>query len=301
MSESLTKRKKDLIDSFKYLPLERRKPEREYGSPKGFITHSHHHKSKEIASLMGEMSGANDIHVAWSNINDLMKQFKTEPYFLSPQTLDDLLETELPSIGTPYQDSIPILEVILPSGHLLDDENDSIYCLVIVDYEVANQMAGYKIFGKGNGELPRYTIFAFTECGALFNAPIFNDADIKAIAEGEGVISDAVTMNTLDRIKAVGLNLLLMLEAYPEYIRHTPIPNQAKGFGRSNKTILAPRVISADSLVRKQTPQKSQQKTPRIGTPKSPHIRKGHWRRSRHGQGRRQYRWNWIQPKRINF
>ena len=85
MSTSLTKRKKDLIDSFKYIPLERRKPEREYGNPKGFITHSHHHKSKEIASLIGEMNEANDIHVAWSNINDLMKQFKTEPYFLSPQ------------------------------------------------------------------------------------------------------------------------------------------------------------------------------------------------------------------------
>jgi hypothetical protein len=299
----LAKRKRDFIACFKLIPQESRLPARQYANPKGYVAHDFIHKAKQVTKIYGELE-VNEIYVMCKQMYELMEVAKTEPYFLSPDLLLPLLQTDLPDLSHPYQDVAPFLEVMVPLGMLFDEDGDSVCCITIVDYEVISRLFGYSLsIDPSDGEL-RYSIIARTEGGATIHVPVYANSELNPSAEGDGVIYNEELMPILDKIKAVGMNLLLLLEAYPDYVSHIPVPNplQQKGFGKPKKKLLAPRVIGADFLTRKVTPSTSpNQPTKRIGKAKSPHIRRGHWRRSRHGQGRRQYRWNWIQPRMINF
>jgi len=303
--------KQSLIKTFnKRLSAADRKPDREFRSPKGYLTHEYLNCLKQMAFFEHE---TNDIWRGLAFATLGMIDLAIEPYYISDEILSSLINTDLPDLSYPFQEISPFLEAYLPSGALLDDEGDSVVSLIVVDHILWKQMARddqLKQYWKKEKIDYRYGVYGLCEHGGIFYAPVLNNQDLNPTAEGELVISGGRVTDVLQSIKSIGLNLMILLQEYPEYITVTapPLSSGGSGFGKSkNRKKIAlhpPRIIGCDFNVRAETDsdiQLSQAATlANSGNTKTPHFRRGHWRRRRTGQGLRNHRHIWIRPKYIN-
>ena len=303
------------------LPQDRR-PIREFRSPAGYLPHAYLHCLEQISFLQ---SGNNDV---WREIGIRsfgMQDLSIDPHYLSGDLLQDLYNTDFPDQINHFQNVTPLLRVFLPLGTLLDDTGDSIVLLIVEDYPLWEEMerdlnVQWKMPDRTTRNSPvleymnefksagvkqcRFAVHAITEHGAAFRAPIEEDDIILAPLEGIQYISNGQVDAVLDALKRIGLNLLLLLQSHPEYIKNgfafNLKSNSGCGFGSSSKNhLLQPRCIEADINTRLEVISnlKSQGK---ITKPKSRHLRRGHWRRQRTGAGLSSHQFIWIKPVIVN-
>lgn len=290
------------------IPKKDRKPDREYSSPPGYLSHEYMYCLKQMSFFEFEK---NEIWRGLAIASLGMDELSIDPYFLSKDILQHLVNTDLPDPSTPYQELTPFLEVAIPTGELLDDDGDSIILIIVVDYFLWRAQAKHEIIkSQFQGPEPeyRYGVYGLSEHGGVFYAPVHNQEELNPIAEGEIVISNATVIDVLHRLKSIGLNLLLLLQEYPEYVVTHPIRQNrsGSGFGKSTKKakLKAPRIIGSDVNIRRERDAFTQAQNNSIkssmGTFKRPHFRRGHWRRQRKGKGLVDHQYIWIKPRLIN-
>jgi hypothetical protein len=304
------------------LPPAGRKPSIEYYSPNGFLPHSYLHCLEELCFFNDHI---NEIWRKYVHRCLGMKELGINPYYVSDKMLGALLNTDLPDISTPIRGSAPFLKLFLPTGALLDDDGDSIVILILEDFQLWHECVlknrktwSYNGIKKRNyllemmesiddpSEMPRFTVHAFTEHGSLYAVPI-NDGDkVLEPAEGMLVINNGAVEDVLDALKRISINVLYLLESYPEYISSPSIKSSAftkgRGFGSASKKnhLRSPRCIGVDFNVRiDQNTSGAALFNARV-IAKRMHLRRGHWRRQRTGSGLRHQKYTWIKPMLIN-
>jgi len=303
--------KAELIKSFhKLLPPADRKPDREFKSPQGYLDHEYLYCLKQMAFFEIEKNEIwRGLAYTCLGIDDL----KIDPYYISKDILSHLANTELPDLSHPFQEATPFLEVVLPTGELLDDEGDSIVMLIVVDYYLWREMAQddrLKKVWEGTEKSYRYGVYGLCEHGAVFYAPILSEKDLNPVAQGEVVISGGRVDDVLQTVRSIGLNLLILVQEYPDYITIKPSPPciSGPGFGKAKKTkkpvLRSPRIIGSDFNVKYDLEDHQSQisviSSPAHSVGKRPHFRRGHWRRQRKGDRLKEHQYIWIKPKLIN-
>jgi hypothetical protein len=156
----------------------------------------------------------------------------------------------------------------------------------------------------------QYGVFGLCEHGGVLYAPVLGDNDLNPSTEGEMIISGGEVDDVLQSIKSIGLNLMILLQEYPEYIATQTVKTNpaGRGFGsgktNKQKSLGGARVIGSDFNIRRE----SDNIATRIHSPnqgqastKKPHFRRGHWRRQRRGIGLTDHHYIWIKPKFINM
>jgi len=248
-----------------------------------------------------------------------------DPHYLSEDLLQDLLNTDFPDQVQQFRNVTPLLRIFLPSGALLDDTGDSIVILIIEEYNVWEEMErardmkwkgadGTQVtnlvleymngFKESGAKQCRFVVHAITEHGAAFRAPIEEEDAVLEPLQGIQYICNGQVEEILNALKRIGLNLLLLLQSYPEYITIAAPFNtknsHGQGFGSSGRPkLLQPRCIGPDLNTRLEDDSTS---VGQYGSTnkKSTHLRRGHWRRQRTGSGLRGHRFIWIKPIVIN-
>ena len=290
------------------IPKKDRKPDREYSSPPGYPSHEYMYCLKQMSFFEFDK---NEIWQGLAMASLEIDELSIGPYFLSKDILQHLVNTDLPDPSTPYQEVTPFLGIAIPTGDLLDDEGDSIVLIIVVDNILWRSQTKHETIKSQFHELEpeyRYGIYGLTEHGGVFYAPVHNQSDLNLVAEGEIVISNETVIDILHRLRSIGLNLLLLLQEYPEYVTSYPIrQNQSgSGFGKSpqKSRTKAPRIIGSDVNIRREKDAFTQVQTNSLksghGTFKRPHFRRGHWRRQRKGKGLVDHQYIWIKPKLVN-
>lgn len=290
------------------IPKADRKPDREYSSPPGYLSHEYMYCLKQMSFFEFEK---NEIWKGLAIASIGIDELSIDPYFLSKDILQHLVNTDLPDPSTPYQELTPFLEVAIPTGELIDDDGDSIALIIVIDYFLWRSQARHEIIKSQFQEYEpeyRYGVYGLSEHGGVFYAPVQNQGELNPVAEGELIISNETVINILHRLKSIGLNLLLLLQEYPEYVVTHPIRqnHSGSGFGKPTKKsrVKAPRIIGSDVNIRREKDTFAQVQTNSMksgsGTFKSSHFRRGHWRRQRKGKGLVDHQYIWIKPKLIN-
>ena len=315
-------KKKKIIEYInKHILPKNQKPEREYSSPYGYLPHSYLYCLEQVSFL--QLSN-NKIweEIAYRSLG--IQNLSIDPYYLNPELLEYLLNTDLPEALTTFANVTPILLVYLPTGALLDDDGDSIVVLMIEDYPLWESMENNRMdrfaidnidivnpvfeymnaFTKAQVQQPRFAIHAITEHGAAFRAPVETNDIILGTLEGLQYFKNGRVDNVLDAIKRIGLNLLLLLQSHPEYITigHPVSAKHLRGMGFAAKTsngLRNPRCIGLDINQRIEEDSSSLSKSS-TGKKKVTHLRRGHWRRQRVGSQLSSHRFIWMKPILIN-
>jgi len=300
--------KQELLKSFrKRLPPVDRKPVREFRSPEGYLDHEYLHCLKQMSFFEVEK---NEIWRGLSMAVLGLQDLEIDPYYVTSDILRYLVNTDLPSATQAYQEVSPFLELVIPTGELVDDEGDSIVLLIVIDYFLWKEMARDELLQsiwEDEKTLYRYGIYALCEHGAVFYAPVLNDKELDATATGETVIRNGVVDNVLQVVKLIGLNLMILLKEYPEYItvQSSGKLHGSSGFGGKPKvskpTKYSPKIIGADFNTKVSTEQTVIQAPTQAGgstkkSTKRPHFRRGHWRRQRKGTRLVNHEYVWIKP-----
>lgn len=170
------------------LPNGRRYPRRRYRSPDGYPDHLFVHRLKEITKHYADSNSPNEIYDLCGAVHAEMQGLTIEPFYLTSELLEFFINTDLPSTSSRYQESCPILEVLIPHGLIQDEDGDPIVVLIVVDYAFLEQMTDVRYGAKPDIPMPLYSIIALTEYGSLLHTPIFQDADLNPCADGEGVL-----------------------------------------------------------------------------------------------------------------
>jgi len=300
--------KQELLKSFrKRLPPVDRKPIREFRSPEGYLNHEYLHCLKQMPFFEAEK---NEIWRGLSMAVLGLQDLEIDPYYVTTDILKYLVNTDLPSSTQAYKEVSPFLELVIPTGELVDDEGDSIVLLIVIDYFLWREMARAEILKsiwKEEKTPYRYGVYGLCEHGAVFYTPVLNDKGLNATATGEIIIRDGRVDNVLEVVSLIGLNLMILLKEYPEYvtIQSTGNLNTGSGFGgKANlykATKHSPKIIGADFntklIVEKTvTLASTQAKTTTKKPTKRPHFRRGHWRRQRKGMRLADHEYVWIKP-----
>lgn len=304
------------------IPPYGRRPKIEYRSPNGYLPHSYMYCLEELCFFNHSI---NEIWRTYTYRCLGMKDLGINPYYVAPELLDALLNTDLPDLTAPIRGSAPFLKLFLPSGALLDDNGDSIVVIVLEDFHLWHEFVlnSRTIWAFGGKEvpnvvlkmmesiddlslLPRFTIHAFTEHGSLLVTAIENNDVALEPAEGIFIINNGEVTNVLDTLKRISVNLLYLLESHPEYIS-TPklIPgtsSRGQGFGSISKrsSPRPPRCIGLDFNLRVDSGVVGTITTNTTNLGKITHLRRGHWRRQRIGSGLKSHKYTWIKPMLIN-
>ena len=311
---------KDLIKQ--NLPPAGRKPAIEYYSPDGFLPHSYLYCLEELCFFNHQI---NEIWRKYIYRCLGMKELGINPYYVSDKILDAFLNTDLPDISIPIRGSAPFLKLFLPTGALLDDDGDSMVILILEDFLLWHEFVlknqatwSYNGINKRNhllemmeaiddpSEMPRFTVHAFTEHGSLYAASIDEGDKVLEPAEGVLVINNGAVDDVLDALKRISINLLYLLESYPEYISSPLIASSAftkgRGFGSASKKKLlrSPRCIGMDFNLRIDQNNLGVISPNATGLARKMHLRRGHWRRQRIGSGLRWHKYTWIKPMLVN-
>lgn len=303
----------ELAKRIRNIPPSLRVIEREYLNPSGFISHRLYHDircARAIASLANRDSNRYTMEDhALLNICHASVLAQSYPYFLSADLLLNLRDTDPPSLLHPLQEVLPILEVIIPSDLIVDEDGVGICCFNVIDLPVA-----YRMF-PGEFDFPRYDegllyyICAFnvhgemSTVGAYSPLKVPDDLQEKVVSSSADCEADFVTQ---EQIRNVALNLLMLYSAYPSYITTKSSPGSS-GMGFSSASaikrnkLLPSRIISDNFWNTKESDAYRQPGNKAKRGVKAPHIRRGHWRRVRCGANGRIHKWRWIKPVPINF
>ncbi len=110
-----------------------------------------------------------------------------------------------------------------------------------------------------------------------------------------------------DRLTALVKNVILAYNYQPEMFSETPaqtVGGRGSGFGKKpalTRSPLATRWLGADYVIKKERLDPSYAgSSGRVGNPKRPHWRQGHWHTVCFGPGHRQRKQQWFQPVYIN-
>ena len=280
----------------------------EQRSPSGYIKHKEYcaikHLKKQEALDLESAGGKDEIYTTWSRVFDLVELARSRPYFLSEQMADALTKTDIPDLSQRFQMVLPVLEVIVPSGKLVDDESLDVLAIVIVDCLVAKEMFDDPLRLTSTEDSPRYILCMFNEVGALMVIPVYADnRDPLPVWADTSTANESVRKNLME-LRDVAMNLLLLYEAHPEYVGTMSAPTNAGSVAsKKNRNSLMPaRIIGLDffEIIIRDT--SSLPSTAALtGRKMPPHIRRGHWRRTRLGSGSKiNYKWQWIRPVSIN-
>jgi hypothetical protein len=300
--------KQELLKTFrKRLPSQDRKPSREYRSPEGYLDHEYLHCLKQMSFFEVEKNEIwRGLSIATLGLQDL----EIDPYYLSKDILRYLVNTDYPSTSISLQETYPLLEVVIPTGELLDDQGDSIVLLIIVDYFLWRDMARANLLRSMWQNEPtsyRYGIYGLCEHGAVFYTPVQTKEEDQ-VAAGEVVISNGKVVDVLQAVKSIGINLMILLKEYPEYVTiQASAPYNTSGFGLASKqntkksSKLDPKVIGVDfntkvTVERPSNNVKLNPSTQKKNPSKRAHFRRGHWRRQRKGQRLVDHEYVWIKP-----
>ncbi len=303
----------ELKKRIRNLPPSLRVIDREYSSPSGFISHRLYHDIRCVAAVESisrqESNQCTIEHYSWLNICRASILARSYPYFLSKDLLLDLRDTDPPSLLYPLQEVLPILEVIIPSDLIVDEDGAGICCFNIIDLSVT-----YKMF-PGEFDFPRYDqgllyyVCAFNVYGEMSTVGAYSPhavpSDLKQQAESPSAYQKGEFL-AQQQIRNVALNLLMLYSAYPSCVT-TQSTSGSGGIGfattsaiKGNK-LLPSRVISDNFWNTKESDALRQPRSKANRGAKAPHIRRGHWRRVRCGANGRIHEWRWIKPVPINF
>ena len=250
-----------------------------------------------------------------------MKALSVDPFYLGKDILDCLVRTDLPEAGHQFKCVSPFTKLYLPKDALVDRFGDSIVVLVIEDYTLWEAMTKQVRHARPNDHAnncileymeyvrtiqfqhARLSVHAFTEHGGIITLPLEEKEFSDAIRDHAGVISDDNRMVACN-IRRVALNILMLLESYPEYFTKASTSGtgacHGTGFGMSrSRQIHRPRVIGADFNLRSDEVATVTRRR-RVCATKATHLRRGHWRRQRFGSGLRRHRLIWVRPVLIN-
>jgi hypothetical protein len=281
----------------------------EQRTPSGYTKHNEYHAikylKKQEADSLRSKGLQDEIYEMWSRVYDLIEKAESKPYFLCNVIADQLLQTDVPDITQCFQELTPILEVIVPIGTIKDDENFDVIAFVIVDCEIAYDMFDNPLRLTSTEDAPRYVICIFNEVGALMVMPAYSDGRDALPVTSETSTASNEVRERLKELRDICLNLLLLYEAHPEYVGLAPGPqvvNSSTGKSKKRNTLLPARIIGISTFQRTTADSSVQISTILTGRKMPPHIRRGHWRRTRFGSvGVTQYRWNWIKPVCVNL
>lgn len=71
-----------------------------------------------------------------------LPDIEMNPYYVTTEILKYHIKTDAPSATQAYQEASPFLELVIPTGELVDDEMDSIVLLIIINYFLCREMKG---------------------------------------------------------------------------------------------------------------------------------------------------------------
>lgn len=280
----------------------------EQRSPVGYLKHREYcaikHIVKREACDIENAGVVDEVYRAWSRVFDLIELVQSRPYFLSEEMTDALIETDVPDIVQRFQMVLPVLEVIIPRGKLFDSKSFDILAIVIVDCLVARDVLGDPLELIPIEDPPRYILCMFNEIGSVIVVPVYADnRDPTPVDSSTSTATESVYSNLIE-LRDVSINLLLIYEAYPEYVgTMSPPVNAGVSKSKKNRNSLMPtRIIGLDFFERTIGDTSSLPSTVALtGRKMPPHIRRGHWRRTRLGSGSKiNYKWQWIRPVSIN-
>ena len=283
------------------------KVKREQRSPSGYIKHKEYCAVKYLKkSEYEELAAANmqdSIYTTWSMVFDLIETAQSNPYFVSRELTDALKQTDIPEVSHAFQTVLPVLEVILPLGALVDEEGLDITSAVIIDCLIAKNMFDDPLKFTASEEAPRYMICMFNEVGALMVIPVYEDGRDPIPVEGRLSRATDEVKARLKELRDICMNLLLLFEAHPEYVGSlTTAPSSTPSSIKKNRSsLLPPRIIGTSTFDRRTIEVATSLCNGSTGRQMPPHMRRGHWRRTRFGSDVIQYKWNWIKPVAINF
>ena len=289
----LTKKHRNILRSHK-LP----KPRRNFRSPNGFLDYEYLQCLKARA-LLDESGRINFLKSTIREVDSL----KIDPYFLREGLAELLLRTDLPEKVYSSPDVSPLLEIVLPHGFLVD-EGQSVSLMYIVDVPLLFEMSSKEVPdvpappGMGFRDLV-YAVFGIGEFGSVYEDRIFTDTCLLSSPEyrHEPEHSDVHAS-----LRSIALNLLLMLKEYPEYVTVESGIKGRSGFGSISckDRKIPPRVIGENFNIRPVRKVFKGEEESVNGRSRIAHMRRGHWRRQRHGVNRCSVKHIWIRPMLIN-
>jgi hypothetical protein len=110
-----------------------------------------------------------------------------------------------------------------------------------------------------------------------------------------------------DRLNTLVKNVILAYNYQPEMFSETPaqtVGGRGSGFGKKpalTRSPLATRWLGADYVIKKERPEPAYAgSSGRVGNPKRPHWRQGHWHTVCFGPGHKQRKQQWFQPVYVN-
>ncbi len=289
----LTKRHRNILRSHKFP-----KPRRNFRSPNGFLEYEYLQCLKALV-LLDESGKVDDLKNTIRGVDSL----KIDPYFLSEGLAELLIRTDLPEKVYSSPDISPVLEIVLPHGFLVD-EGQSVSLMYIVDIPLHFEMSSMEVPdltglpGMGLRDLI-YVVYGVNEFGSVYQDRIFTDTCLlQPFCEDH----ESNYSNVYTSLRSLALNLLLLLKEYPEYVTVESGIKGKSGFGsiscKDRKT--APRVIGENFNIRPVRKVFKGEQESVNGRFRIPHMRRGHWRRQRHGVNRSSVKQVWIRPMLIN-
>lgn len=227
-------------------------------------THASHHES----------------HVVKSNI---------KTFFLERDLIEASILTEMPNPQNIDKSAYPYYDFSIPLGTLQCDDGFDIYRILLIDKREELRGGGIVFDPKKHSY---YQIYAYTIQSCTISVPVGVGRD--EVADGAIVSGNLISQSQI--IENVALNAMMMIINMPSSVKEGK-GGRATGFGNIGKR--QPIMLGLNSEKVYYTNNSGKSSVYRGAMP--PHIRRGHWRRSRTGVGRKQTKWNWILPMKINF
>ena len=263
-----------------------------FSSPSNYLDYQIYStaRAKNILSLPEISKGNNEVNITSAAHDSYMRKCNTNTHFIEADTIDSLVLTEIPNPHMIDRSAYSHYDFSIPLGTLQDGEGVDIYRIVVVDYREMKRLNG-EAFDVSSQ--PLYIIYAYTL-----------DTSVQAIPVGSGrgevapgaYANDQIFSNA-QIIENVALNAMMMIINMPTTVREG-VGGKQKGFGKSTKR--SPLMLGLGTESVRYTNTGTGSVTSNLRGKMPPHIRRGHWRRYRTGQGRTNTKWNWILPTKIN-
>ena len=261
-----------------------------FTSPKGYLPYKEYSTIRSYGLLniktWKEIGDEINWHSAFYESEFVSNNIKT--YFLEKDLIDASILTEMPNPQNIDKSAYPFYDFSIPLGTLKCDDGFDIYRIKLIDKREQLRLEGIEFDPTIHSY---YQIYAHTIQNCIISVPIGIGRDELA----DGAFCNEDMIDTSQIIENVALNAMMMIINMPSNLKEGK-GRKAAGFGKTGKR--QPIMLGMNSEKVYYTNKNSGSSIYRGSMP--PHIRRGHWRRSRTGAGRRHTKWNWILPMKIN-